>query len=204
VTVSHRMGVRDAVERNDEDAGADALRVGCQGRAVRDAEQALREQPKSPVMRIVREGSTIPGASGHRVGWSPTCRCRGALWQSRQGVAPGRAGDKTHHGVSPGHDTDIGRCVCEDGCNARRENHPLRVHSRDQVIPRRADDRHRTARHRQAAPAEPPCHPPGDELDRRARDGKPEIQQRQEVWRRGKWYSQPPQGFAQSDHAQNH
>jgi len=40
-------GVRDALERNDEDAGADAVRGGCGGRAVHDDRvvRALRDQP---------------------------------------------------------------------------------------------------------------------------------------------------------------
>ncbi len=60
---------------------------------------------------------------------------------SRQLVLACGAGDKTHHGVFQGHNTDIGRGVCKEGRNARCENHPLLVLRRDQVIPRRADYR---------------------------------------------------------------
>ena len=82
-------------------------------------------------------------------------------------------------GVSPGANTDIGRGVCEDGCNARSQKAvPLRERRRDQVIPRRADDRHNARAHRQAAPAEPAGHSPGDEVDgRSAGVAKPKAEQ---------------------------
>lgn len=49
----------------------------------------------------------------------------------RQPVLAGWAGDKAHHGVSQGHNSDIGRAIREDRSNARSEHHPLRERRRD-------------------------------------------------------------------------
>src|SRR6202162_4958891 len=81
-------GVRDAVERNDEDAGANEVRAGCGGRAVHDdgAVRAIRDQPDDGA----QVGQAVPG------GWS------GRSWGPEPGAGALPSSDRCGSGGSPG------------------------------------------------------------------------------------------------------
>src|ERR1043165_3276715 len=100
-----------------------------------------------------------------------------------QSIRSGGAGHEPHDGVPHGHDPDVGHRVCEDGHDARTKDHPLRERRGIQIISRRAHYRYHSNEHGQPALPEPASHSPSDEVDWRARNSDPNVEDEYEIRR---------------------